>query len=98
MKTLALCLTTLLCVVLLLGCDAGRQQQQDATITEEEAKEIALEHAGLTEEEVTYIHVEWDGDRPGHYDIEFRQDRYEYEYEIHGDTGEIMKSEKDFDD
>ena len=99
MKTVALCLIALLCVVILFGCDADRlfpKSQQDATVTEEEAKQAALEHAGFTEDEVSYLHVSWDDD--GHYDVEFRQDRYEYEYEVHGDTGEILNFEKDFDD
>ena len=30
-----------------------------------------------------------------HYDVEFRTDRWEYEYEIHAQTGEILSFERD---
>jgi len=32
-----------------------------------------------------------------HYEVDFEAGAYEYEYEIHAETGEILKSEKERD-
>lgn len=63
-------------------------------ITPEAAEEIALTHAGLTADQLSYMRTEFDYDdgRP-EYDIEFRHDGWEYDYEIHAVTGEILRSE-----
>lgn len=67
-----------------------------AKLTVEEAKAIALKHAGLTAEEVRFIKAEFDIDHGvPEYDIEFDKGRVEYEYEIHADTGEILTFEQD---
>lgn len=65
-------------------------------ITEEQAKQIALNHAGLTEEQVTrlYVHFEYDDGR-AEYEVEFEQGRMEYDYEIDALTGEIISWDKD---
>lgn len=68
--------------------DAGEQ------IGEDRAKEIALEHAELTDADVTFTKAELDlDDEQTVYDIEFRYETTEYEYEIHAQTGEIVKYE-----
>lgn len=65
-----------------------------ARLSEDEALAIALDHAGFTEAEVTGLRIRLDtDDRTPDYEIEFRQGRLEYEYEIHAETGAI----KDFD-
>lgn len=63
-------------------------------IAAEEAETIALNHAGVSADKVTRIHTEFDYDdgRP-EYDIEFYADGWEYDYEIHAETGEILRSE-----
>ena len=67
-----------------------------AKITPEKAKSVALEHAGFTAEQVTALRAELEkDDRIPHYDVQFHQDRFEYEYEIHAETGEILSFEKD---
>lgn len=60
-------------------------------ITEEEARAIALEHAGLTESEVVFLKTwfEYDNGVP-EYEVEFYKDNMEYDYEIHGSTGAII--------
>ena len=74
---------------LLPGCAA-------APLSPEEAQTIALNHAGLTGEEVQRLRAEPElHDRVPHYDIEFRHGRLEYEYEIHAETGDILSHEKD---
>lgn len=68
------------------------------TLTKEDAEKLALDHAGFTADQVTRLYTERDlDDRTPHYDVEFRQGGYEYDYEIHAQTGEILKSEKERD-
>jgi len=60
------------------------------------AKSIALEHAGLTAGQVRFTHTRM-GREDGAvvYEIEFRQGRTEYEYEIDAATGRILDFERD---
>ena len=65
----------------------------------EEAKAIALKHAGLTESQVSRLKAEKDrDDGVVKYEVEFEKDRVEYDYEINAETGKILKAEKDYDD
>ncbi len=67
-----------------------------ASLTKEEAEAIALKHAGFTNAQVSYLRTEYDiDDRIPEYDVEFREGRWEYEYEIHAETGAILSFEKD---
>lgn len=69
------------------------------TLTKDHARTIALEHAGLTEAQISRLEREFDRDegRP-EWDIEFTCDGYEYSYEIHAETGAILDWEKERDD
>jgi len=68
-------------------------------ITAEKAKEIALNHAGLNANQVRDLDIEKDRDDGiVKYEIDFESGRVEYEYEIHAETGKILKAEKDYDD
>ena len=84
----------LLALLLFTGC--GGNQQSAAYIGEEEAKAIALEQAGVSAEEATFSYVELDRDdgQPV-YELEFRAGDTEYEYEIHAETGRVLKAEHD---
>lgn len=65
-------------------------------ITPEEAQRIALEHAGVTAEEVTGLHTVMDIDNGRQeYDVEFRVGHLEYDYEIDAATGQILSFDKD---
>ena len=66
-------------------------------ISEEEAKQIALAHAGLTTEQITFIESSMDRDYGReHYDVEFyTHDQKEYDYEIDPYTGEILDVDYD---
>jgi len=65
-------------------------------ITEAEAKAIALKHAGLTEAQVQRLTVRYDiNDRIPEYDVEFHEGYWEYEYEIHAQTGAILSWDRD---
>lgn len=72
---------------------------KDDKISEEKAKKIALDHAGLKESEVKHLFVELDHDDGIlRYEIDFRQGKYEYDYEIDAKTGKILSYDKDIDD
>ncbi|AKB13826.1 Uncharacterized membrane protein YkoI [Methanosarcina thermophila] len=65
-------------------------------ITMEEAKEIALTHAGLTEADVTFIKTELGiDDGRQEYEIEFYSGNREYDYEIDASTGKILSYDSD---
>ena len=65
-------------------------------LTAEEAQAIALEHAGFTADQVRFLRTEPElRDRVPHYDVEFAEGRWEYEYEIHAETGAVLSFEKD---
>ncbi|MCD8051188.1 MAG: PepSY domain-containing protein [Clostridiales bacterium] len=65
-------------------------------ITTAEAKEIALDHAGIAEADATFItaKLEYD-DGIQVYDIEFYAGGVEYDYEINAATGAIIGTEQD---
>lgn len=68
-------------------------------ITKEKAKNIALNHAGLAEAQVTRLKIEKDRDDGRvKYEIEFYSGLMEYGYEIDAATGNILKAEKEYDD
>ncbi len=68
------------------------------TIGEEEAKAIALKHAGLKESEVTFAlaHLDMD-DGIQAYDVEFYKDGKEYDYEIDAYSGDIISYDFDME-
>ena len=65
-------------------------------IGEEKAKEIALQKAGLTAEDVTFTKIGLDrDDGVWQYEIDFRQDKTEYETDINAVDGTIINWEID---
>ena len=58
----------------------------------EKAKQIAFTHVGVSASSVRDLEVDLDD---GHYEIEFEVGDREYEIDIHGTTGAILKSEID---
>ena len=66
------------------------------TITLEQAKTVALNNAGLTAGQVTFVktHQDWDDGRL-EYEIEFYYGAVEYEYTIDAATGRIVDMERD---
>ena len=68
-------------------------------LTEEQALAIALEHAGLMEEQLDFSNVHLDRDDGRWvYEIEFREGRTEYEYAVRASDGKIVDFDKDWDD
>jgi len=78
--------------------EEGSRQPHAAqpALTAEDAEDSALAHAGLTREQVSWLFAEPDRDNGLlHYDVEFFHDRWEYDYEVHGDSGDILSFEKE---
>ena len=67
-------------------------------ITEDKTKEIAFSDAGVTEDKVYGLETDIDleGNRR-YYEIDFKADGYEYEYDIDAESGKILKKEKERD-
>lgn len=71
---------------------------QAEPLTEEQAKALALEQAGLTADQVTRLEVEYEiDDGMPRYEVQFRYDGWEYDYEIHAETGKILSFDRDRD-
>lgn len=81
------------------GKTGGNGQGEPTYIGTEKAKSIALQHAGLSSDEVSFTKVKREED-DGQvvYEIEFGKDRKEYEYTIHAVSGDIVDFESDWDD
>ena len=78
------------------GQTGEQQPQQSASITEEQAKEIAASHTGVAVADLTFHSVsleEDDGRRV--YDVEFYSGSTEYDYEIDAATGDILSYDND---
>ena len=74
-------------------------QTGSGTVTAAQAEQTALDHAGLSRSEVDYVRTKQDyDDGRRKYEVEFRQGRMEYEYEIDAATGRILDFSRDFDD
>ena len=70
--------------------NAAAQSGEASGITVEEAEGIALEHAGVSREEVSYIRTELDMDNGvQEYEVEFYVGSKEYDYDIDAATGSI---------
>ena len=71
---------------------------QNKNISRDEALKAALDHAGIKQSDAKAIEVEFDGDdRIKHYDVEFRFEQFEYEYEINAENGKVISHEREFD-
>ena len=79
------------------GGGADASGTETAAVGEGKAKEIALNHAGLTEDQVTFVKLslDWEDGRVV-YDVEFYTSDYkEYDYEIDATTGEVLSYDYD---
>lgn len=89
--------------VLAFDYDAEYDQQADnaaqgGQITEERAKQIALEYAGVEEKDTRNLTIDFDyDDGRAEYEIEWDVGRTEYSCDVDADTGEILSFEKEMD-
>ena len=74
--------------------------QQPATqISSENAKQIALQDAGLTEADVVELRAELDSDDAvAHYDVEFKAKGMEYDYDIDASSGAVLHRSSEVND
>lgn len=74
------------------GTNPAANQPSDGMITIDDAKSKALEHAGLSPEQATFVKSKLDYDDGRQiYEVEFyTQDHKEYDYEIDAYTGDII--------
>ena len=67
-------------------------------VTEEQAKQTALKHAGLTPEQAQFKTIKYDGEAGrgrGEYKLRFYAGNEEFKYEIDAQTGGIMSCSQD---
>ena len=65
-------------------------------ISEDAAKQAAYTHAGINEADVLHSHAKIDREHGMFvYEIEFRTETYEYDYDINATTGEVVKYERE---
>ena len=79
--------------------DQKPDPSDSADIDHAKAKSIALNHAGVSENEAYDMDIELD-DEDGIlvYEVEFKSGNMEYDYEINAATGAILKYESELDD
>lgn len=79
---------------------APQTESKPRYLSVDEAKKIALDHAGLTEDQVRFSTAKFDDDdsEGEEYEIEFYSENTEYEYEIDARTGDIRDFSKEVDD
>lgn len=83
----------------LAGSDSSAAQTVSPALDVEEAKAVAVAHAGFSVQEVSFSKTKLEKEhRMLVYEIEFYKDGMEYEYEIDAETGEIIKYESGWDD
>jgi len=76
---------------------ASKEEAKKELIGEAKAKEIALKHAGLSEDQIVFVRcaLDWDDGRQ-EYEVEFyTKDYKEYDYDIDAYTGEIRSFDQD---
>ncbi len=79
--------------------DAKPDSKPDKGISLEEAKKLALKHAGVSEKDVifTKANVDYD-DGKQKYEFEFIQGKMQYECDVDAQTGKILEYDTEYDD
>lgn len=73
-------------------------QKQIVLITEEAAKQAALNHAQVNAADVTFVKIKLDTDDGiSEYEVEFYTDKKEYDYEINAVTGDVISVDYDLE-
>ena len=79
--------------------DQQNNTSSNAKISKEKAKEIALDHAKLTEDKITDYEIDLDNeDGILVYEISFESNGKEYDYDVNANTGEISNSKNELID
>ncbi len=79
--------------------DGNSYNSSDVKISKEKAKEIALNHAKLKDDDITDYEIELDNENGILvYDISFNDKTHEYDYHIDAKTGDVKRSDKEVKD
>ncbi len=98
-RILILCAAALLLAALLPNGALAAASATDEYIGEARAKSIALSDAGLSESGVRRLKAKLDREHGIMvYEVEFKNGRMEYEYEIDATSGAILQSDAEYDD
>lgn len=100
MKKISALIITLVFVLVISACgqptNSGGNEQVNATISADEALDIALREAGAAKENITRLRNELDRDDGTLvYEIEFDFSGKEYDYEVNAKTGAIRERDMD---
>ena len=69
-----------------------------ASLTAEQAKQIALQHAGVAEADTCRMEIGFDYEQGrAVYELEWRVGQTEYSYEVDANTGDVLSYERDVD-
>lgn len=103
MKKIALATIILVACISLIGCNKSstpnNQNSNNSKITMEQAQEIALKHAKLTSDQVSFIKIDTELENGIEvYNIEFSYENKEYDYKINSSNGEIIEYDSDIED
>ena len=103
MKKIALATIILVACISLIGCNKSstpnNQNSNNNKITMEQAHEIALKHAKLTSDQVSFIKTDTELENGIEvYNIEFSYENKEYDYKINSANGEIVEYDSDIED
>lgn len=103
MKKIALATIILVACISLIGCNKSstpnNQNSNNSKITMEQAQEIALKHAKLTSDQVSFIKTDTELENGIEvYNIEFSYENKEYDYKINSSNGEIIEYDSDIED
>ena len=103
MKKIALATIILVACISLIGCNKSstpnNQNSNNNKITMEQAQEIALKHAKLTSDQVSFIKTDTESENGIEvYNIEFSYENKEYDYKINSANGEIVEYDSDIED
>ena len=94
-KRIAAAVTALVLSLMLSICAVAAPS---ASITPDEAKQAALDHAQLTAEQVVFTQAKLDyDDGRAVYDIEFYSGNKEYDYEIDAASGKVLEFDHDIE-
>ena len=82
-----------------IGYSGSNRPSWEGSLNEEEAKQIALSDAGVSEDDIAFIRIEKDRDDGiAVYDVEFMTNDFsEYDYEINAENGEIRAMDQDME-
>ena len=103
MRKIALATIILVACISLIGCNKSstpnNQNSNNSKITMEQAQEIALKHAKLTSDQVSFIKTDTELENGIEvYNIEFSYENKEYDYKINSSNGEIIEYDSDIED